>query len=212
MAPVAGEVSIIERLITTARDITVVVVDTKAIPAERPAPGSSRPVWKSRRSDPDKASLSAETSAALFKTGVLIWDTPIEKEQVVRQLLELCCREKKELLQPAWEALSEREEQGGTYVGEEVAIPHARIAELNKAVIGLGVCRSGIVDAASGHPVHIMILLLSPAEPSQHHIAMLGVVSRMARDDTWRKEVAAAERPAEVLGAIHRWMERWRRS
>jgi two-component system sensor histidine kinase KdpD len=207
-----GEVSIIERLITTARDITVVVVDTKAIPDARPDRGGPRTFRTSRRSDGDKASPSVETHAVLNQSGALIWDNPIEKTEMIRQLLDLCCRGKKELLQPAWEAISEREGQGGTYVGEEVAIPHARITGLDHPLVGLGVCRSGIGDDVSGPPVRIMILLLSPAEPAQHHIAMLGVVSRMARDDTWRKEVAAAQRPAEVLGAVHRWMERWRHS
>jgi two-component system, OmpR family, sensor histidine kinase KdpD len=205
-----GEVSIIERLITTARDITVVVVDTKAIPEEHLTTEGIRSAGKSPRSVWDKAGLSAGESAALFKSGVIIWDRSLEKEEAIRQLLDLCCREQKELWQLAWEALLERENQGGTFVGEEVAIPHARLTGLHHSLVGIGVCKSGIMDDTSGHTVRIMIVMLSPTEPPENHVAMLGVVSRMALDDMWRKEVTAAGRPADAAGAIHKWMEQYK--
>jgi two-component system, OmpR family, sensor histidine kinase KdpD len=203
-----GEVSIIERLIATARDITVVVVDTKAIPEKRLTANGVHSTGKSRPSVRDRASLSAAESAALYKSGAIIWDRSLEKKDAILQLLDLCCREKEAFRQLAGEALFEREHQGGTFVGKEVAIPHARIAGLHHPLVGIGVCRPGIMDNASGQMVNIIILLLSPAEPPQHHVAMLGEVSRMALDDVWRKEVAAAEKLSDVIGSIHRWMER----
>ena len=39
----------------------------------------------------EKTNLILESDAALSKTGVLIWDEPIEKEEAIRQLLDACC-------------------------------------------------------------------------------------------------------------------------
>ena len=87
-------------------------------------------------------------------------------------------------------------------MGEDVAIPHARIAGLRRPLVALGVGRAGIQDRESGRSVRIMLLLLSPADPPESHVEMLGVISRMARDDQWRKEVLSARKSSDVMGAI----------
>lgn len=201
-----GEVSIVERLMTESSGITVVVLDTKTIADGRPTPDLNLAAEKSPRVSRKKSDPLAEKEAILSGACVLMWDERIEKEEAIRQLLDACCRGKVELTEEStWETLLERERQGGTYVGEDVAIPHARINGIRQPLVALGVGRAGIQDRESGRSVRIMILLLSPTNPPESHVAMLGVISKMAQDDQWRAKILAAEKPAEVARLIRDW-------
>ncbi len=201
-----GEVSIVERLMTESSGITVVVLDTKAIADGRPTPDLNLATEKSFRVSRKKTDPLAEREAILSGACVLMWDEEIEKEEAIRQLLDAYRGEKAEGTEESvWEIVLARERQGGTYVGEDVAIPHARINGIRQPVVALGVGRAGIQDRESGRSIRIMILLLSPTNPPESHVAMLGVISKMAQDDQWRAKVLAAEKPAQVARLIRDW-------
>jgi mannitol/fructose-specific phosphotransferase system IIA component (Ntr-type) len=138
----------------------------------------------------------------LPQNAILIWDEPLEKEAALRQLLDACCNERPDIKEATWEALLAREQQGGTFVGDHVAIPHARIDGLQKSLVALGVCRAGIQDAQTGHIVQIMILLLSSTESPEKHVETLAVISRVVRDDQLLKEVLAAKNPIDIIKVI----------
>ena len=165
---------------------------------------------KSTAKSQKQKDLILESDAALSRTTVLVWEEPIEKEEAIRRLLDSCCGDSTKLKESAWESVLEREQQGGTFVGEDVAIPHARIAGLRRPLMALGVGRAGIQDRESGRSVRIMVLLLSPVDPPESHLEMLGVISRMARDDQWRKKVLSARKSSDVMEAIHDWEDRFK--
>ncbi|RJQ53452.1 MAG: PTS sugar transporter subunit IIA [Desulfobacteraceae bacterium] len=200
-----GEISIVERLITEGTDITVVVLDTMAIKKAPPAAEAARPSSESFEEIKEKEDPVSEREAIPSDRCILIWDEPIEKEEAIRQLLDACCREGADHRESAWEALLERERQGGTFMGEDVAIPHARITGLKKPFVALGVGTVGIRDRDTGRSARIMFLLLSPAGSQESHLALLGAISRMARDDQWRKEVLSARKPTEAMEVIREW-------
>ena len=152
----------------------------------------------------DQDNLILERDVVLSASCILVWDGPIAKAEAMRQLLDASCREWGDCKAVAWEALLKREQQGGTFVGEDVALPHARITGLRQPLIALGICGEGIEDLQSGHVVKIMLLLLSPSDPPESHVAALGVVSRLARDDQWRKGVLAVRESSDVMKIIRR--------
>jgi hypothetical protein len=47
-----------------------------------------------------------------------------------------------------------------------------------------------------------MILLLSPSVPPETHVAMLGMIARMVRNDQWRRRVSFAENPSDIFDII----------
>jgi len=194
-----GEVSIMERLVTEGTGITVVVLDTKAIADNRTTVELIRPASKSHHIVAEKRNLTIQNEFVLSNRCVLIWDAIIEKEEAMRQLLDACYHESIGQKESVWKALLEREHQGGTFVGQDVAIPHARIVSLRRPLVALGVGRAGIQDSDSGRSVRIMLLLLSPADPPESHVRVLGAISRMARDDQWRKEVLSAGKSSDIM-------------
>jgi len=82
-------------------------------------------------------------------------------------------RDKKQIL----ESLLKREKVGSTGIGDGVAIPHARVAELKDAVIFVGLSRRGIdFSSIDGKPVHLVILFLTPLLESGLHLKILSKV------------------------------------
>jgi PTS system nitrogen regulatory IIA component len=82
-------------------------------------------------------------------------------------------------------ALLQREALGSTGLGGGVAIPHARFAELTQPFGMLMRLRKAIAfEAIDGQPVHIVFLLLLPAEKAGEQLNALATVARKLRDRT----------------------------
>ena len=83
----------------------------------------------------------------------------------------------------AAEALADRETLGSTGVGKGIALPHARLAELND-VIGVFVRLDRPIDFSSVDrlPVDLVFGLFAPVESGVDHLKALALVSRTLRD------------------------------
>lgn len=78
------------------------------------------------------------------------------------------------------ESLLKRETLGSTGVGEGIAIPHARIAELKEPVLFIGLSRRGInFSSVDNNPVHLIVLFLTPLLESSLHLKVLSKVSEL---------------------------------
>ncbi|GGB35270.1 PTS IIA-like nitrogen regulatory protein PtsN [Tistrella bauzanensis] len=83
-----------------------------------------------------------------------------------------------------FETLLERERLGTTGVGNGVAIPHGRLAGLER-VQGLfaRLERPIDFDAVDDQPVDLIFLLLAPESAGADHLKALARVSRLLRDE-----------------------------
>ncbi|MEM6622427.1 MAG: PTS sugar transporter subunit IIA [Pseudomonadota bacterium] len=81
------------------------------------------------------------------------------------------------------EGLIERERLGSTAMGGGVAIPHARMTELDSIVGVFARFEKPIdFDSADGEGVDLMFALLAPEEAGADHLRALAKVSRIMRD------------------------------
>lgn len=98
--------------------------------------------------------------------------------------------------------LLERERLGTTGVGEGVAIPHGKIADLD-GLCGLFVRLDCAVDfdAIDDRPVDLVFLLLAQEGASADHLKALARVSRLMRDPAVRDDLRAA-RDADALYTV----------
>lgn len=80
-------------------------------------------------------------------------------------------------------ALQERESLGPTGVGQGVALPHARMAGLDR-VRGLFMLLESPLEfeAVDKQPVDLVFALLAPEDAGVEHLKALAVVSRSMRD------------------------------
>lgn len=85
--------------------------------------------------------------------------------------------------QTAVEALQERESLGPTGVGHGVALPHARLDDVDRVLGVLVVLDKPIdFDAVDRQPVDLAFALFAPRDAGVEHLKALALVSRTLRD------------------------------
>ena len=101
-----------------------------------------------------------------------------------------------------YETLTERERLGTTGVGQGIAIPHGRLANLEK-IVGLFVRLDAPIeyDAVDKQPVDLIFMLLAPEGAGADHLKALARVSRLLRNQAACEKLRAAK-SAEALYAI----------
>ncbi|MEO6432763.1 MAG: PTS sugar transporter subunit IIA [Sphingomicrobium sp.] len=99
-------------------------------------------------------------------------------------------------------SLTEREQLGSTGFGQGVAIPHGKIAGLNR-IYGLFVRLGEPVQykAIDGRPVDIVFLLLSPPDAGADHLKALAAISRVTRSVATLEKMRGA-RSRDALAAV----------
>jgi PTS system nitrogen regulatory IIA component len=97
-------------------------------------------------------------------------------------------------------ALLKRGELGSTGTGGGIAIPHARIAGLDKPFGVLVRLRQPIdFDAIDYQPVDLMFLLLFPAKPNKEQLNALASVARILRNAQSVRNLRLARDSADLF-------------
>ncbi len=104
------------------------------------------------------------------------------KDEALKKLAQLACKSKA-LKSADWhniyQKILDREKQGTTGFGHEIAIPHARIEGLEEFLVCIAVAPKGIdFDAMDKKKVKVLILLLGPQEKVDEHLKILALISR----------------------------------
>ncbi|MBW2599777.1 MAG: PTS sugar transporter subunit IIA, partial [Deltaproteobacteria bacterium] len=101
------------------------------------------------------------------------------------------------------EVLLEREKLGSTGIGDGIAIPHGKLAGLEKLVVSFGRSVTGVdFDSMDGRPVHIFFLLLAPENSAGLHLKALARISRMLKDISFRESLIKAETSEDIYNLI----------
>ncbi|MEH2562764.1 PTS sugar transporter subunit IIA [Bradyrhizobium sp. AZCC 2289] len=99
--------------------------------------------------------------------------------------------------------LLKREELGSTGIGKGVAIPHARLPDLQRPCGLLAKLKQPIeFDAIDGQAVDILFVLLLPAAAETEALAALALVARTLRPPENLARLRAAKTASELYSAI----------
>jgi PTS system nitrogen regulatory IIA component len=99
--------------------------------------------------------------------------------------------------------LLKREALGSTGIGKGVAIPHARLPDLQRPCGLLGKLKQPIeFDAIDGQAVDILFVLLLPAAAETEALAALALVARTLRPPENLARLRAAKTASELYAAI----------
>jgi PTS system nitrogen regulatory IIA component len=101
-----------------------------------------------------------------------------------------------------FDVIIEREKLGSTGVGDGIAIPHGKLATLQK-LYGLfaRLERPINFDSIDERPVDLIFLLLAPETAGAEHLKALACVSRFLRDKTNCDKLRGSNKP-EALYAL----------
>lgn len=93
--------------------------------------------------------------------------------------------------------LRDREDQGTTGIGNQIAIPHAQIPGLEHFVIAIATSRKGVeFDAIDHKKVRLFFMILAPVGEASEHLKALAMISRTLSLPGVRPELLAA--PSET--------------
>ena len=100
-------------------------------------------------------------------------------------------------------AVIQRENQGSTGFGKGVAVPHAKHASIKKMVAAIGGSSAGVDFAALDRaPVYSIVLLLSPVDNPDEHLAAMDRIFRYLQRDNFRRFLRQAETSEQVSELI----------
>lgn len=102
-----------------------------------------------------------------------------------------------------FESLWEREKLNSTGVGHGIALPHARLAKLDR-IIGLFAQLEHPVqfDAIDDAPVDLVFVLLTPPDAGADHLKALARVSRLMRNAAICEKLRAANDRAQLYALL----------
>jgi PTS system nitrogen regulatory IIA component len=101
-----------------------------------------------------------------------------------------------------FDVLMEREKLGTTGVGNGIAIPHGKLASLDRLYgVFARLERSVDFQSIDEHPVDLIFLLLAPESAGADHLKALARVSRLLRDKTVCEKLRGTDN-AEALYAL----------
>ena len=105
--------------------------------------------------------------------------------------------------EPILHKIREREELESTGVIEGIAIPHARTEAVKDLLIIIGVIKGGLdFDSLDGKPVNIVFLIVAPEDAKHEYIQILARISRMCRQEDFRKSLLDADSPPQIISLL----------
>ena len=99
--------------------------------------------------------------------------------------------------------LMERERLGSTGIGGGIAIPHGKLKDLERLVLGFGLSRQGVeFESMDGLPAHLFFLLITPEHATDLHLKLLARISRLLKKDSLNEVMIQARRADEIITII----------
>ena len=101
------------------------------------------------------------------------------------------------------QAVLEREKIMSTGIGDGIAIPHGKSDAVIGLAAALGTHKRGVeFESLDGEPAYVFFLLVSPADVSGPHIKALARISRLLKNDDFKRKLIDAPTPGEILKII----------
>ena len=124
------------------------------------------------------------------------------KKQALQELAAraavMCGRSEREVL----DVLMQRERLGSTGIGGGIAIPHGKLAKLDRLFGAFARLERAVdFEALDGQPVDLMFLLLAPEGAGADHLKALARVARLLRDPEIARKLRES-RDAEAIYAV----------
>lgn len=109
------------------------------------------------------------------------------REEAIRELAQTAAESAALDPEDVTEAVLAREYIMSTSLGDEIAVPHARLTSLEHPVLAVGHSPQGIdFDSPDGLPARLIFLLLTPEHDLSSQIQIMGQIARLFKDESAR--------------------------
>jgi len=129
-----------------------------------------------------------------------------DKEDALRQLVDLLAASgafPKTKISTIRNDIIERERRASTGIGNGVGVPHARTGAVKKIALAIGRVPDGIdFGAVDGDRVRVILLMVSPEDSTDEHLAAMKAIVTMVRDPYQCRRLLSCESPESFLDLI----------
>ncbi|MPY71713.1 MAG: PTS IIA-like nitrogen regulatory protein PtsN [Alphaproteobacteria bacterium] len=121
------------------------------------------------------------------------------KKQMLQELAHKAAKITRLHERNIFDVLLERERLGTTGVGKGIAIPHGKMAELDR-LHGIFARLDTPVDfdSVDDQPVDLVFLLLAPETAGADHLKALARISRLLRDSKMCEKLRSLDKPQDI--------------
>jgi len=99
--------------------------------------------------------------------------------------------------------LLERERLGSTGIGGGIGIPHGKLKNLESLIMGFGLSRKGVdFESIDSRPTHLFFILLTPENSTGLHLKLLARISRLLKNESFKKKLMKATDSNQVYSII----------
>jgi two-component system sensor histidine kinase KdpD len=200
-----GGQSVAEELIHRSSGVSVIVVNVESDEsATAEAPAESAPAQAAANNTPVPPPPGT-IGHMLSADRIRIWTEPVSKADIFRNLAGALLPDLTGSLDIAVQRLQEREASGSTFLNEGVALPHARLDELQEPRIAIGLTNEGVLDAPTTSPIEVVFMLLSPAQGAGKHLQLLAKAGRLLQNRQLRRRLTKCSTSSQALEEIVEW-------
>src|SRR5215470_9970548 len=144
-----------------------------------------------------------EIADLLSPDAVLAHVKATTKKQVLQEMAHKAALLTKLPERRIFDTLVEREKLDSTGMGQGIAIPHGRIADIEKMTKLFAQLDHPVdFDAMDDQPVDLVFLLLAPEGAGADHLKALARVSRLLRNQSVCEKLRAASQPAALYALL----------
>ena len=140
-----------------------------------------------------------ELSKLLNPQAVRVVSQMTSKKRLFQELGEVAAQAYRLNALVAIDGLQERESLGPTGVGHGIALPHARLQELDRIIgVFLRLEKPLDYDSVDRQPIDLVFALFAPKDSGVDHLKALALVSRTMRDAAVVAKLRANTDPAKL--------------
>ena len=125
------------------------------------------------------------------------------KKQALSELSEQAARQCGLTAREVFDALTQRERLGSTGIGSGIAIPHGKLAKVER-IFGVFARAEKPIDfeALDGEPVDLILLLIAPENAGADHLKALARGARLLRSPTITAKLRATRDAGMIYGLL----------
>ncbi|MBU3948727.1 MAG: PTS sugar transporter subunit IIA [Proteobacteria bacterium] len=126
-----------------------------------------------------------------------------DKKGVIEELIDSISRITGKDSEELVNVIMERERLGSTGIGGGIGIPHGKLKNLESLILGFGLSRKGVdFESMDGRPTHLFFLILTPENSTGLHLKLLSRISRILKNESFKKKLLKATDNNEVYSII----------
>ena len=126
------------------------------------------------------------------------------KKKLLEHIANLLGEEDKALTKKIFHSIVEREKLGSTGVGNGIAIPHGRCADIEVAKLCIVTLKEAVdYDASDGESINIAFGLIVPTEANQQHLSLLSTIAELMSNKDTHQQLLSSQTAAEIFKHVN---------